>query len=63
MKKDNYKDIVATYSLLGLIPPLGMLFIIVNWFKGAKINVVSVTGFVLGIVLTIVYYLQLRSQM
>lgn len=63
MKKDNYKDLMAAYSLIGLVPPLGILFIIVDWLRGAKVNVASVIGVLLGIVLTVVYYLQLSGQM
>jgi hypothetical protein len=54
---------MAAYSLLALVPPLGMLFIIVDWYKGAKIDAVSVFGLFLGIVLTVVYYMQLTGQM
>lgn len=63
MKKENYKELIAAYSLIGLVPPLGIVFIIVDWLKGAKINAVSIIGVILGIVLTIVYYLQLTGQM
>lgn len=62
MKKGNYKDLMAAYSLIGLVPPLGILFIIVDWLRGAKVNVASIIGVFLGIVLTIVYYLQLTGQ-
>lgn len=63
MKKENYKNVMAAYSLIGLVPPLGILFIVVNWLKGAKVNAVSVIGVLLGIILTIVYYLQLTGSM
>lgn len=63
MKKENYKELIAAYSLIGLVPPLGILFIIVDWLKGAKINATSVMGVCVGIVLTVVYYLQLTGQM
>lgn len=62
MKKGNYKELITAYSILGLVPPLGMLFIIVGWFKGERVNVISVIGMLLGILLTIVYYLQLTHQ-
>lgn len=62
MKKGNYKDLMAAYSLIGLVPPLGILFIIIDWLRGAKVNAASIIGVFLGIVLTIVYYLQLTGQ-
>ncbi|TKC61154.1 hypothetical protein FBD94_11445 [Pedobacter hiemivivus] len=63
MKKENYKDLMAAYSLIGLVPPLGILFIVIDWLKGAKVNAASVIGVFLGIILTVVYYLQLTGQM
>lgn len=63
IKKENYKEVMTAYSLLGLVPPLGMLFIIVNWARGEKVNAISVAGLLLGMVLTVVYYLQLTNQM
>jgi hypothetical protein len=63
MKKNNYKDLMAAYSLIGLVPPLGILFIVVDWIKGAKVNAASIIGVFFGIVLTVVYYLQLTGQM
>ena len=62
-KKPGNKEMMAAYSLLALVPPLGMLFIIVDWYKGAKVNAVSVFGLFLGIVLTVVYYMQLTGKM
>lgn len=62
-KKTGIKDTMAAYSLLTVIPPLGMLFIIVDWYKGAKVNVASVFGLFLGVVLTVVYYMQLTGKM
>ncbi|MEQ7798865.1 hypothetical protein ABDJ41_03540 [Pedobacter sp. ASV1-7] len=62
-RKPGNKDMMAAYSLLALVPPLGMLFIIVDWYKGAKVDAVSVFGLFLGIVLTVVYYMQLTGQM
>ncbi len=62
-KKIGYMGMRAAYSLLALVPPLGMLFIIVDWTKGAKVDAVSVFGLVLGILLSVVYYLQLTGQM
>ena len=63
IKKENYKEVMTAYSLLGLVPPLGMLFIILNWARGEKVNAISVGGLLLGMVLTVVYYLQLTNQM
>ena len=62
-KNPGNKEMMAAYSLLALVPPLGILFIIVDWYKGAKINAISVFGIFLGIVLTIVYYMQLTGKM
>lgn len=60
-KKSDNRDLMTAYSLLPIVPPLGMLFIIVDWYKGAKVNAVSVFGLVLGIALTVVYYMQLMG--
>lgn len=61
MKKSINKELAIAYTLIGLLPPLGILFIVVDWFKGAKINFTSFFGVILGVILTIVYYLQLTS--
>lgn len=63
MKKKNYKEVMTAYSILGLVPPLGILFIVVGWFKGERVNAGSLIGLLLGIALTVVYYLQLTHQM
>lgn len=62
-KNTEIKDMIAVYFLLSVIPPLGMLFIIVDWYKGAKVNAISVFGLFLGVMLTVVYYMQLTGKM
>ena len=59
MTKNKKEEISAIPSLLSVFPPLALLFIVVGWLKGGKINALSIVCASAAIVFSIVFFVQL----
>ncbi|ACU02922.1 hypothetical protein [Pedobacter heparinus] len=59
MVKSKKEEISAIPSLLSVFPPLALLFIVVGWFKGNRINTLSLVCAIAAIVFSIVFIVQL----
>jgi hypothetical protein len=61
-KTNSHPDLIIISTLFAVLPPIGILFILVNWLKGKRVDTISILGLLLGIISTVYFCLQLMNH-
>jgi uncharacterized membrane protein len=48
-------------SVLGVIPPVGMMMILTHWYKAGRYSPVSILCFLLGLVYSVILSIQIYN--